>query len=111
MSYSKYHAKKVKTSEGVFDSQREYSRWCELKLLERVGEISDLRRQVKFVLIPSQRVGSKVIERECAYKADFVYTTPSGEQVVEDSKGVRTPEYIIKRKLMLYVHGIQIHEV
>lgn len=91
-------------------------------LLERAGEIKDLKRQVKFELIPSQRepdtIGKrggvhkgKVIENAVNYIADFVYTDcRSGVQVVEDSKGMRTKDYIIKRKLMLYRHGIRILE-
>ena len=87
------------------------------------GLISDLRLQVKYVLIPTQRepdsvgvkggkVKGKLIERECAYYADFTYIDKrTGETVVEDVKGVRTPEYKLKRKLMLYVHGIKIKEV
>lgn len=111
---SKYHARKVTVDGITFDSRKEYNRWRELKLLERAGRIADLRRQVKYVLIPAQRDGAgKLIERECAYKADFVYFKPDisgGDWVVEDCKGVRTPEYIIKRKLMLSVHGIRILE-
>ena len=74
--------------------------------------IKDLSRQVKFVLIPSQRdENGKVIERECSYKADFMYYDEAGETIVEDVKGFRTKEYIIKRKLMLYQYGIRIREV
>lgn len=111
---SKYHAHKVTIDGMTFDSRKEYHRWCELKLLERAGRIADLRRQVKYVLIPAQRdYAGKVIERECAYNADFVYFKPDssgGEWIVEDCKGMRTPVYIMKRKLMLWVHGIRILE-
>ena len=91
-------------------------------MLERTGEIKDLKRQVKFELIPAQRepdtIGKrggihkgKVIENAVNYVADFVYTDCcSGVQVVEDAKGMRTKDYIIKRKLMLYRHGIKILE-
>ena len=81
-----------------------------MRLLERAGEIQDLCAQVKFTLIPTQKQGGKVVERPVTYIADFVYTE-NGEQVVEDVKGMRTKEYIIKRKLMLYIHGIRIKEV
>lgn len=94
----------------TFDSVKEYRRFCELRLIERSGAITDLQRQVKFELIPSQRIGGKVIERACSYIADFVYIE-NGKKVVEDTKGFRTPDYIIKRKLMLWVHGIRIKEV
>ena len=110
------------TVQGVsFDSQKEYRRFRELCLLEKAGQITDLQRQVKFVLIPAQyepdiigkRGGvrrGKLIERECSYIADFTYTE-DGKPVVEDTKGVKTPYYTIKRKLMLWVHKIRITEV
>ena len=108
---SKYGNKKVHTEDGDFDSQREYLRWCELKLMQRAHLISDLKRQVPFELIPVQKDSTgKVVERKCEYVADFVYTL-DGKTVVEDSKGMKTPEYIIKRKLMLKEHGIRIQEV
>ena len=93
----------------VFDSQKEARRYRELALLERAGQISDLKRQVRYELIPTQRIGGKVVEKPCVYIADFVYTE-NGETVVEDTKGFRTKEYRIKKKLLLYVHGIQIRE-
>lgn len=113
MKYNKYSNIKTQTSDGnVFDSKAEARRWIELKLLERAGEIKDLQRQVKYILIPAQKEGKKTIERECSYVADFVYTeVKTGNTVVEDTKGYRSKEYIIKRKLMLYVHQIKIKEV
>lgn len=75
-----------------------------LRLLERAGKISDLKRQVSFELIPKQNG-----ERACSYIADFTYWQ-DGQYVVEDCKGYRTEGYKIKRKLMLWVHGIKIHE-
>lgn len=121
----KYHNKKIKVDGIIFDSKKEAVRYKELKILEKAGIIHDVQRQVKYILIPAQyehtsgiyskgkNKGSpkkgKLIERECAYYADFVYTE-NGETVVEDTKGVKTPEYIIKRKLMLYVHNIKIKE-
>lgn len=109
---SKYGNKKIVTEDGIFDSKREYTRWCELKLLQRAGEIRDLRRQVSFVLIPAQKDNrtGKLLEREVKYIADFVYSD-EGFTVVEDAKGVRTKEYIIKRKLLLKEYGIRIKEV
>lgn len=120
---SKYHSKKAFSYGALCDSQREARRWTELNLMLRAGEISDLQRQVKFVLIPAQRepdtkgkrggiIKGRLLERECAYIADFVYTdNATGERVIEDTKGFKTPEYIIKRKLMLFMHGIRIKEV
>lgn len=104
---SKYHAKKS----GGYDSKKEHQRASHLKLMQRAGIISDLREQVKFVLIPTQRDSQgNLLEKECSYYADFVYDK-DGVAIVEDTKGVRTKEYIIKRKLMLYLHGIRIKEV
>lgn len=118
---SKYHSKKITRDGLTFDSMREYRRWNELVLLERAGRIQNLTRQVKFVLIPAQyepdtigvRGGvrrGRLLEREVSYVADFQYSQ-DGSQVVEDSKGFKTKDYIIKRKLMLWVHGIRIKEV
>lgn len=114
MSRNKYGAVKTKTVDGItFDSQREARRWCELKLLERAGRICKLRRQVKYVLIPTQRDSrGKLLERERAYIADFVYFDLGlGHEVVEDAKGVRTDVYKLKKALMLERHGIRIREV
>lgn len=106
---NKYGAKKS----GGYDSRKEHNRAAQLKLWQRAGVISNLREQVPFVLIPAQRgADGKVVERECKYIADFVYTdNETGKTVVEDTKGFRTKDYIIKRKLMLSVNGIQIKEI
>ena len=102
---NKYGAKKVTAPDGqVFDSVKEFHRWGCLRLLERAGKISDLKRQVKFELIPKQEG-----ERACNYIADFVYSE-DGQKVVEDCKGMKTEVYKIKKKLMLWVHGIRIRE-
>lgn len=105
---NKYGAKKITdpTTGFVFDSKKEYHRWCELRLLERAGRIFDLQRQVKYELIPKQDG-----ERACTYLADFVYKDSNGKTIVEDAKGVRTDAYKIKKKLMLWVHGIKVQEV
>ncbi len=115
----KYRNKKTTTADGqVFDSLKEARRWNTLLLLQENGEIADLKRQVKYVLIPAQRIDGKLVERECSYIADFVYTDRvTGETVVEDVKGYRKandPAYrifVIKRKLMLKEHGIRIKEL
>lgn len=104
---NKYHAER---SAG-YASRKEHRRANELRLLQRAGVISDLREQVRYRLIPAQRdADGNLLERECAYVADFVYTDEHGNTIVEDTKGVRTDVYRIKRKLMLYVHGIRITE-
>jgi hypothetical protein len=109
---NKYSNTKVTVDGETFDSKKEYRRYCELKLLERAGKIINLERQVKYVLIPSQKIDGKVVERECSYIADFKYqNTSTGELVVEDTKGVKTDTYIIKRKLMLSVYNIKIREI
>lgn len=119
-SYKQFRKNKYSNQRTVidgisFDSRKEARRWTELLLMRKAGIISNLERQMKFVLIPAQYAEvngkSRCIERECAYIADFVYTNESGETVVEDVKGFRTPEYIQKRKMMLYFHGIRIKEV
>ena len=102
---SKYGNIKTTTSDGItHDSIREANRWCELKLLERAGKITDLQRQVKFELLPKQDG-----ERAVYYIADFVYTE-DGKQVVEDAKGFRTKEYKLKKRMLLYFKGIKIRE-
>ena len=122
----KYRSKTVTVDGITFDSQKEMYRYQELSLLEKSGAIRDLQRQVKFVLIPTQREFTneiytkgrkkgcykqgKILERECAYIADFVYWE-NNKQIVEDVKGFRTKDYKIKKKLMLYIHGIIIKEV
>lgn len=100
----KYGSRKTVVDGIVFDSKREANRWYELKLLERVGEVTELQRQVTFELIP--RCGSN---RPTTYVADFVYMR-KGKKVVEDAKGYRTEVYRIKRKLMRWVHGIDVRE-
>lgn len=110
---NKYGATKIHVNGETFDSYAEYKRYEELMLLKRVGEIEHLERQKKYELIPVQkdRKGA-VIERSCTYVADFVYYDNRRKcRVVEDVKGVMTKEYIIKRKLMLYLLGIRIEEI
>lgn len=120
---NKYHNRKVRTSDGiVHDSRKEAIRWQELKLLEEAGKIHELKRQMEFLLIPPQyeeiktgkrtkKTKRKLVERAVAYRADFVYHDEHGELIVEDVKGLRTRDYIIKRKLMLWVYGIRIKEI
>lgn len=107
---NKFGAKKITAPDGQkFDSVKEYHRWGCLRLMERAGVISDLKRQVRFELIP--RIGE---ERACNYIADFTYLE-NGKLVVEDVKGYKKGAayelFVIKRKLMLWIHGIKIREV
>lgn len=110
----KYNSKKIIVDGIKFDSRKEASRYIYLKQQEKAGLISNLELQKKFVLIPKQTDGKKTVERECAYYADFVYIK-DGETIVEDVKGYRNGQayalFTIKRKLMLYVHGIRVKEV
>lgn len=126
MSWHKYGNRKVTVDGIAFDSIREARRYKQLKLLLLSGEIVGLSMQVPFELVPAQyeetgefyskgpRKGQpkqgKCLEKSVVYVADFVYFE-NGKRVVEDTKGVRTPEYIIKRKLMLHKYGIRIREV
>lgn len=126
---SKYHSRKITRNGQTFDSLKEYRRFCELSLLEKAGAITDLQRQVPFELIPAQyepferyskktgkrlKDGKRCIEQSVVYNADFVYMQ-NGKQVVEDTKGYRKGTaydvFVIKRKLMLWVHGIRIREI
>lgn len=120
---NKFNAKKT----DGYDSKKEAKRAAELKALEDNGEITELREQVPFLLIPSQweeiqRTGKKgqplkplkrCLERGCSYIADFTYKDSKGNFIVEDtkSKATRTESYKIKKKLMLYVHKIKIKEI
>ena len=124
---SKYGNKKCQYMGIVFDSKHEMERYRDLYMMQRAGEIKNLRTQVPFTLIPEQRElsheiykagprkGKKkpgaLLERKCEYIADFVYIDQNGQCVVEDAKGMHTKEYLIKRKLMLYMHKIRVIEV
>jgi len=105
-SRSKYNAVKT-TVDGIqFDSKREAARYQELRLLEKAQEISDLKTQVPFLLIP--KCGKN---RAIYYYADFTYfDSRTGDDVVEDCKGCRTEVYRLKKKLMKWLHWIDIKE-
>jgi len=93
-----------------YHSKKEALRAQALRLQQQAGEIQDLQEQVVFQLLPVQRdADGKMVEREVRYIADFVYNR-DGRIIVEDCKGVRTPDYILKRKLMLNFHNIRILE-
>lgn len=126
----KYGNKKVEIDGIEFDSKKEARRYWELSLLQRAGKISDLQLQREFELIPAQyetyprygktgnrlQDGKRCIEKSCTYKADFCYMQ-DGKLVVEDVKGYRDPQsagyakFVIKRKLLLWRHGIKVIEV
>lgn len=125
---NKYHNKKYTYLGIKFDSLKECRRYSELRLLEQSGKIKDLELQKEYELIPAQYDEStevytkglhkgepkpgRLLERAVVYRADFVYTDcETGQQVVEDTKGMRTKEYVIKRKLLLWRYGIKIKEI
>lgn len=111
---NKYKAKKIDTADGRFDSGLEYKRWLWLKDRERAGEITGLKRQVSYRLIPPQKDSAgNTLFRECRYVADFVYVE-NGHTVVEDTKSKVTaglPEFKIKQKLMFRQYGILVRVV
>ena len=126
----KYGNNKIKNAFGTYDSELEWARYVFLSNRQKEGEISDLRRQVEYLLIPAQ-YGTEIrhlktkdkevkvlLERPCSYIADFVYER-NGKTIVEDCKGedkkykgkrfsTQTADFKIKKKLMLYIHNIQI---
>ena len=120
---SKYGNKKAKANGRVFDSRTEISRYYTLQVLEKAGEISELRMQVPFEIIPAiyetvevqlktkVKQVQKLVQRATHYMADFVYKDKDGNMVVEDSKGFRTKEYLLKKKMMRAFLGITIKEV
>ncbi len=108
--WNKYNARKVTVNGEKFDSRHEADRYWELSLLARAGKITKLRRQVPFLLLEAQYDDEgRLLERNVRYIADFVYEQ-DGKTVVEDAKGFKTDDYIIKRKLMLKYYGIRIKE-
>lgn len=112
---SKYSNKKVVVDGITFDSKKEARVYFELLLLKKAGEILDLERQVNFELVPAQYDAvngkKKCVEKAVTYRADFVVTHPDGEKTAIDAKGMRTPVYIVKRKLMRYLKNIVVKEV
>lgn len=108
---SKYKAVPIDTDDGHFDSMGEYARWQDLKLLQRAGVITGLKRQVKFELIPATILPSGKKQRAVTYVADFrYYDTRDGKWITEDYKGYQTEVYKLKKKLVFYIYGITILE-
>lgn len=107
---AKYSNKKTEADGLVFDSRAEAGRWLELRIMERQGMIADLQRQVRYELAPSVKfTGSTRAKPALCYWADFVYVdVATGKKVTEDTKGVETEAYRIKKHLMLSIHGIEI---
>ena len=102
---STYGAVKTEIDGIMFDSKHEAKRYQELRLLEQAGEITNLRLQVPFELIPKSKHGMPI-----RYIADFTYNDQSGQLIVEDAKGVKTPVYRLKRRIMAEIYNIEIKE-
>lgn len=102
---SKYKNRKVERNGVQYDSKKEAARGAVLELKQRAGEVSELKRQVKFILQDSFKIPSKKTKqgfetiKEIAYVADFTYFM-NGEFYIEDVKGYKTPEYKIKAKML-----------
>ena len=119
---NKYHATKVVFDGITFDSKKEGLYYLRLKDMQRCGEISDLRLQVSYELLPpiykdevvhmktKDKVVKKLIQRAVTYVADFVYMK-DGKECVVDTKGMRLADYILKKKMMLALKGIEIIEI
>jgi hypothetical protein len=111
---NKYGAKRRTVDNITFASLREAARYQKLKLLLAAGEIQDLELQPAFplVVLEAYRAGPRVMTEVGQYIADFMYTVcATGEIVVEDAKGVRTPLYRLKKKLVQAIHGLSVTEV
>lgn len=106
----KYHNKKTVVDGITFDSKHEAERYKELRMLQIAGEISELRLQVPYELIPLMKLNGETF-RSTKYVADFVYKDKNGNEIVEDAKGMKTDVYKLKKKLMAYIHHIIIQEV
>lgn len=111
MSYRKYGNRKTEVDGIVFDSKKEAEPYIELRMMEEAGEISNLQRQVPYVLIQGQRWSDGKKRRDTIYRPDFVYFDRDGTLTVEDVKGVLTEAYKIKKALMKDRFGIEIREV
>lgn len=107
---NKYLNVRVEYEGHMFDSAHERDRYAELRLLERAGQITELKLQPVFELIPAIRENGKVVQRAITYKADFSYMQ-NGNLVVEDAKGVKTEVYKLKKKLMRALLGIKVTEI
>ena len=110
-SYNKYGNKKTQYKGISFDSKKECEYFIYLESLEAQGEISELQRQVRFELQPSFKFKGKTIRSIC-YVADFTFKDKNGNLHIVDVKGgILTPEYKMKKKMLLYKHGIEIEEI
>jgi len=107
---NKYKNKKCVYKGMKFDSLKEMRWYANLENMQKLGRISELQRQVEFVLIETFKLEDKTY-RKTKYIADFTYKDKNGKYHVVDTKGFRTPEYKLKKKLMAWKYGIEIEEV
>lgn len=108
---SKYHNKKVIYNGITFDSIKEKNRYIELKLLERAGLIKNLKLQYEFELQPAFILNKKKI-RKISYIADFYYfDNELKDYIIEDTKGMRTEVYRIKKKMFEFKYKKEIREL
>lgn len=119
---NKFHNKPIDNADGHFDSTDEWRRWVVLKDAEQKGLISDLQRQVNYVLLPKQeknivvhlktkdKIETRMVAQKITYTADFVYTK-NGSLVVEDFKGYPNDRWPLKKAMMYFFHGIEVREV
>ena len=123
MAKTKYHNKKVKYAGLEFDSKKEMYRYIRLLSMQEEGLISELRLQVPIEIIPpvydtievqlktKVKQVQKLVQKAAHYVADFVYKDKDGNEIVEDTKGFRTKEYLLKKKIMRAYLGITINEI
>lgn len=112
----KYRAVRCEVDGEKFDSKREMRHWFELQTRQKLGEICKLRRQQAYQLIVNDvpvgtYVADFVFDELCGVVRGRRFWNASPTHVIADSKGVRTRDYILKRKLMLACHGISIREL
>lgn len=112
---TKYGNKRQKVDGIIFDSNKELLRYHQLMVLERIGEISDLKRQVSFELVPAMRLhGEKKIKEALCYVADFTYVNnKTGNLIIEDVKSTATSKdkmFRLKKHLMKFLLGLDIVE-
>jgi len=107
---SKYHNQKCVYKGMKFDSKKELKYYVMLESLEKLGKISELKRQVEFTLIETFKLEDKTY-RKTKYIADFTYKDKNGKYHVVDTKGIKTDVYLLKKKLMAWKYGIEIEEV
>lgn len=108
----KYKNKKIVNRFGSFASMREWNRYKILHARQRCGVISNLRRQVKYELVPKVKFRSEARAKPAIrYYADFVYDDEWGAEVIEDAKGRVTKDYRLKKHLMKALLQKEIIEV